>query len=85
MAELEEQQKIVFKNPITGQVGVGLYYNGLVFCLPENPLEGLQSIPYSYIQEWCDAGAAFNAWSLQQARIGNFEWNEGPKVKPETI
>lgn len=85
MAKLREQQKIVFKHPINKQVSLGVYYNGIVFYLPENPLEGLVQIPYSYIKEWCDAEAAFKAWSLQQVRTGNFEWNEGPTVEPETI
>jgi len=85
MAELKEQQKIVFKHPIAGYVGLGVYYNGIVFYLPENPLDGMQSIPYSYIQEWCDASEAWNALTSQKARAGNFEWNEGPTVEPETI
>lgn len=80
MAELNEGQKIIFRHPTLKELRVGIVIDKYVHYL--TTMGSQTSIQCSIIQEWCDAEAAFKAWSLQEVRIGSFEWNEGPTVEP---
>ena len=83
MAELGEGQQIIFKRK--GQdrdsIRVGVHYDGYV----QYHISGFSTVmPLEHVTEWCDASEAWNALTLQKSRAGNFEWNEGPTIEPET-
>ena len=83
MAELTRGQRILFKLPKKEEINVGIVFdNHVIYVFMEANAQGARWVPITDVVEWCDAEAAFNAWSLQQVRIGNFEWNEGPTVEP---
>ena len=82
MAELTEGQQIIFRHPANGRIRAGSYSMEWVsYCVSGLPT----AVPFAEISEWCDASEAWNALTSQKVRAGNFEWNEGPTVEPETI
>jgi len=84
MAELTRGQKILFKLPKKEEINVGIVFdNHVIYVFMEANAQGTRWVPISDVTEWCDASEAWNALTSQKA--GNFEWNEGPTVEPETI
>ena len=86
MAELREGQQIIFKHPGTGALRQGVVKKHLiVFLYTDLGRPEILNIQKESVTEWCDASEAWNALTSQKVRAGNFEWNEGPTVEPETI
>ena len=82
MAELKEGQQIIFVHPHDGAIHAG-FATEMNVCFQHK--YGKATMPQRWIKAWCDAEAAFNAWKLQNARSGNFEWSQpeaGPTVEP---
>jgi len=66
---MKEGQQIIFKHPDDGMV-----YSGFVTEMSVSYRHGISKFlyPAEKIKEWVDAEAAFNAFSLQIIRTGNF-------------
>jgi len=84
MSKLREGQQIIFKHPGTGAIRQGVVKKNLVvFLYTDLGSPETLNIQKESVTEWCDASEAWKALSSQKS--GNFEWNEGPTVEPETI
>lgn len=66
---MKEGQQIIFKHPDNGKI-----YSGFVTETSVSYRDGISKFlyPAERIKEWADAEAAFNAFSLQLIRTGNF-------------
>jgi hypothetical protein len=66
---MKDGQQIIFKHPDDGRI-----YSGFVTGMSVSYRHGASKFlyPAERIKEWADAEAAFNAFSLQLIRAGNF-------------
>ena len=86
MTELKEGQHIIFKHPGTHWLMQGIAKGQqVIYLLADKFPPVIRGIDKESVTEWCDVSEAWNALTQQKSRAGNFEWNEGPTVGPETI